>query len=150
MNAWNLVVTSISGALSALAAMVAVYMAVRAEGRTRKVAAAQLYLEMRSRFIGLYTQLGDMDSTVATAAEYKARVAFWHHCYDEWYLSTRFAPREFGDLWQDFYRDAGRSALHHAGLRAALEDLTSSPHSRFVVYAAGFIQAIGFFPHDDG
>jgi hypothetical protein len=144
MGSWEVVVAGASGALSALAALIAVYMAVRAEGRTRKVAAAQLYLELRSRLIGLYTQLGDMDSVAVSDAERKARAAFWHHCYDEWYLSTRFAPEEFGSLWMDFYKDASRSALGHAGLRSALEELTSSPHSRFAEYASGFIQAIGF------
>jgi hypothetical protein len=127
-----------------MAALVAVYMAVRAEGRSRKVGAAQLYLELRSRMISLYTQLGDMDSTTATDAERKARAAYWHHCYDEWYLSTRLAPEEFGALWEDFYKQASRSGLRHAGLRSALEELTSSPHSKFADYAGGFIEAIGF------
>jgi hypothetical protein len=140
---WENFVGTVAGALSAMTALTAVTIAVRSESRSRKVAAAEMYLSLRSRFLELYPRLGDVEQPPATEDQRLARVAYWHQLLDEWYISTRFAPDEFGDLWDDFYKKAGQTGLNHVGLRTSLQDLIATPNAGFPQYAGDFLREMG-------
>ncbi|WP_219464370.1 hypothetical protein [Nonomuraea rhizosphaerae] len=140
MSTFLNVIAVLSGTLSAITALAAVYLAVRAEKRSRKVAAAQIYLALRARFLEIFERLGDVDGAEpASEDERAARAAYWHHSFDEWYLSTRFAPSEFRGLWDGFYRDATHSGLAHPALRQALIELRDNRTAGFGVYARDFV-----------
>jgi hypothetical protein len=83
-TAWTDALGAISGGLSALTAFIAVVIAIRSERRSREVMKAQMYLTLRTRFLDLYRQLGDLTSRSEEDVDLRmARHAYWHHAFDE-------------------------------------------------------------------
>lgn len=132
-------ISGAAAALSAVTALFAVVIAVRAEKRSRAVAAAQIYLELRSRFLEIYTKMGDLGRPSENDEERAARYAYWHHCFDEWYISTRLAPQEFRSLWKSFYRSVQQSGLSHKELEQSLGELQRERTMGFGMYAQDFV-----------
>jgi hypothetical protein len=67
-----------------------------------------------------------------------ARQAYWHHSFDEWYIS-RLAPKELGDMWDGFFKRAVQSGYAHPPLKATLNELAKDKSSGFGAYAQEFI-----------
>jgi hypothetical protein len=98
--------------------------------------------------LDIYTKLGDLDDEPADEGEAAARAAYWHHSFDEWYLSTRLAPSEFGVLWRDFYKRAAQAGLRHPALKRSFEKLRRDP-AGFGAYAGEFVAQLNV-PADTG
>ena len=136
------VVAAASGGLSALTALVAVVIAVRSDRRSREVARAAIFLNLREGFRDIYRELGDLQGGDDPEAPLKlARQSYWHHAFDEWYV-PQLAPREFGDLWQNFFLKTVLSGYGHPPLRDALEDLMADGTKGFGAYAGEFADEV--------
>jgi hypothetical protein len=140
ITSWTDVATVVVGIASTLVATVAVVIAIRTDRRSREVLKVQTYLSLRSRFLDLYTELGRLqDQGPDDVGLRLARAAYWHHSWDEWYISKRLSPHEFGDLYDKFFSIAVLSGLNHPALRASLDDLTQNPTAGFGAYAKDFL-----------
>ncbi|MBM2614258.1 hypothetical protein JIG36_01650 [Actinoplanes sp. LDG1-06] len=140
--------TDIAGFATALAslliALIAVILAIRTDRRSREVLKIQTYLSLRSRFIELLQKLGELEDTrPADDPELRlARVAYWHHSWDEWYLSERLSRAEFGGMWDGFFSKAMLAGLRHSALRQTLDDLRASDQAGFGSWAQEFIAEV--------
>ncbi|MEO8346434.1 MAG: hypothetical protein ABI607_12140 [Betaproteobacteria bacterium] len=118
-------------ALAALAALpisfFAVFLAKRADARSKVAAKTQVYLALRTRFFEVHSQLppeyANTDWTPILDGERAAATRYWHHAFDEWYITTQLDPELLRDLWVNYFSGALSSGLHHRGLRAHLSDL---------------------------
>lgn len=136
---WTDTLAAISGGLSALTAFIAVVIAIRSERRSREVLKAQMYLSLREGFMNIFRELGDLTGRSEEDVHLRmARQAYWHHAFDEWYIS-QLAPRELGDMWDSFFRRAVQSGYAHAPLKKTLDELAEDKSSGFGAYAQGFI-----------
>lgn len=140
---WAEVLSTIAACLSSIIAFTAILIAVRNERRSREVAKTQIYLALRDRFIGIYEKLGDLDmGTASDISTRLARQAYWHHAFDEWYISHELAPREMGDMWERFYERAAKSGYDHPALRSTLDELAKDRSKGFGAYARDFISSL--------
>jgi hypothetical protein len=130
----------ITGVASSLIALVAVIVAIRSDRRSREVVKVQTYLMLRSGFLDIYRQLGALEDANADSVDLRlTRQAYWHHAWDEWYIAKKVAPREFEDLWDDFFSVAVQSGLKHPALRSVLDDLIRDTEVGFGAYAKEFV-----------
>jgi len=111
------------GAIAALpVSIAATYISMRADARSKVAAKTQVYLALRSRFIEVHEQLpasySDQGWRPVTEAEKGAVARYWHHAFDEWYITTRLDHALLSSLWRDFFSGAVLSGLGHNGLRA--------------------------------
>jgi hypothetical protein len=138
-SSWIDFLAAISGGLSALTALIAVVIAIRSERRSREVLKAQMYLTLRQGFHDIYRELGDLTGRSEEDTDLRmARQAYWHHAFDEWYIS-QLAPRELGDMWNAFFKRATLSGWAHPALKATLDELAKDRSSGFGAYAQPFI-----------
>jgi len=97
--------------------------AFRVDLRNKAVIRTELFIQLRSSFLDVLQSLPpeyrDPNWRPATALEQAAAVRYWHHAYDEWYVSRRLNAALMGPLWDGFYRPAIQSGLAHPGLRHA-------------------------------
>jgi hypothetical protein len=128
--------------LSSVTALVAVLIAVIAERRATAVAEAQVFLTLRTRFLSLYERMGDVNQLATNDSEKAARFAYWHHSYDEWFITEHLAPRFFKPLWSRFFERAVSSGRKHQGLRAAFDELVERKEAGFADYAQDFISRV--------
>jgi hypothetical protein len=134
--------STMAACLSSIIAFVAILIAVHNERRSREVAKTQIYLALRDRFIGIYEKLGDLDKDATSDISTRlARQAYWHHVFDEWYISHELAPREMGDMWNRFYERAAKSGYGHTALRSTLGELADDKSGGFGAYAQDFISS---------
>jgi hypothetical protein len=99
-----------------------------------------MYHSLRSRFIDILRDLGDLSGdSIPTDREQKARIAYWHHAYDEWRLS-RLAPKPFGNLWSEQFRNATIAGYAHPALRDTFDELRSDTTVGFGSYAQDFVK----------
>ena len=141
---WAAALSAASAVVSSLIAFVAVLIAVRNERRSREVVKSQIYLSLREGFLGIYKELGDLEEkgAVQDVRLRLVRQAYWHHAFDEWYVSHSLAPRELRDLWDQFFKTAARAGYAHASLQRTLEELTADKSAGFGAYASEFILAL--------
>lgn len=110
------------GALAAVPVSIfAVHLARKADSRSKVVTRTKIYLTLRSRFIELHQQLPpaypDPEWRPESDADRAAVARYWHHAFDEWYV-TKHLDRELLDsLWNEFFLGAALSGLRHNGLR---------------------------------
>jgi hypothetical protein len=115
---------------------------VQNDRRAWEFARAQMYLTLRAEFLGIPAELGDLaDETPPTGPERMARVACWHHSYDEWRVS-RLAPKQFGDFWGDHFKKAIMSGYAHPALRATFDELRADTKAGFGAYSQDFIKEL--------
>jgi hypothetical protein len=97
--------------------------AFRVDLRNKAVIKTELFIQLRSSFrdvlLSLPPEYRDPNWRPSTALEHAAAVRYWHHAYDEWYVSCRLNAALMGRLWDGFYRPAILSGLEHPGLRHA-------------------------------
>ncbi|MEU4427136.1 hypothetical protein AB0F81_41480 [Actinoplanes sp. NPDC024001] len=141
---WTDVAGVVTAVVSVVIALVAVVIAVRTDSRSREVIKIQTYLALRSRFLDLYQKLGKLDDgrPPDDPALRLARAAYWHHCWDEWFISERLSRTEVGGMWQGFFSRAMLSGLRHPALRKALEELKADEQFGFGNYAREFIDEL--------
>jgi hypothetical protein len=134
------VLSSLAAVFSAITAAVAIWLGVQNNRRAWAAAKAQMYLSLRSAFLDILAELGDVSDPdyVPDQREKTARIAYWHHAYDEWRVS-RDAPQEFGDLWRNHFKQATLAGYAHPGLRDTFEYLSGRSEQGFGAYAQDFI-----------
>jgi hypothetical protein len=139
---WTNLVSALAAVFSATTAATAIFFTYRSERRSREVTKAQVYLTLRQNFIDIYRELGDLEGGADPEAQLRlARQAYWHHAFNEWYVS-RLAPRELGDLWPSFFRAANASGFRHPALRETFDRMSANPDVGFGSYAKDFIEEV--------
>ena len=139
---WPAVLSAVAAVCSAATAAIAIWLAVQSNRRAWEFARAQMYLSLRTGFLDILRELGDLSATtVSTDSERMARIAYWHHAYDEWRLS-RLAPKQFGHLWSEHFRKAVISGYAHPALRSTFDELRSDTAAGFGAYAQDFIDEL--------
>jgi hypothetical protein len=142
-SSWVGVAQVVTAIFSTLTALVALWVSIRSDRRSREALKVQTYLHLRSGFLDIYRELGRLDDPKADAVELRlARQAYWHHAWDEWYIANRLAPREFSELWDGFFGDAVKSGYKHPALRATFDELASNPDAGFGAYAENLIREL--------
>ncbi len=108
----------------------ATLVALLADKRARVAARAQTFLALRSRFIEVHQQLPahflDPAWSPGNDDEKAAISRYWHHAFDEWYITTHLDRRLLGSLWADFFLGATLAALRHHALRRFFADMNRS------------------------
>ncbi|MEM1362470.1 MAG: hypothetical protein AAGF94_12255 [Pseudomonadota bacterium] len=125
----------------------ALYLGIRNNQRAEEVARVQTFLEMRHNFLSIYAELGDfLSANAPNEEERRAREAYWHNAYNQWYVSKKLGAKVFDDLWDGFFRDATRSGYGTAGLRATLDKMVHDGGAGYAVRSAEFHDDIGIDP----
>ena len=106
-------------------ALAAFFLSWRADQRAKALARTQMFLELRTRFLEVFRRLPALDKAASeyTPEEKKAVLAYWHHTFDEWYVTNRLSHKYLKELWNDFYAPAVLAGMRHPGLRAVLFDM---------------------------
>jgi hypothetical protein len=114
---------------SVIVALAAFWLSVRADARSRAAARTPLYLELRTRFLEVYAELpprySDPGWEPTSPEEEAAVMRYWHHTFDEWYMTNRLNEKHMRELWIKYYSSAILSGLKHRGLRKVLIKMTS-------------------------
>jgi hypothetical protein len=142
VEGWTALLGAIAAVCSAATAAIAIWLAVQSNRRAWEFARAQMYLRLRSRFLDILPNLGDLSAkSDPTSSESMARIAYWHHAYDEWRLSS-LAPKQFGHLWDEQFKKAVISGYAHPALRNTFDELRSDAKGGFGLYARDFINEV--------
>jgi hypothetical protein len=114
--------TEAAAAAAAAVALAAFFLSWRAERRAAALARTQMFLELRTKFLGVYQQLPSFDKPASdyTPEERAAVLAYWHHTFDEWYVTNHLNYRHMKKLWHEFYAPAILSGMRHEVLRMVL------------------------------
>jgi hypothetical protein len=148
---WVDVITVATGFFATMTAVIGLVVALRSDRRSREALRVQTYLQLRTRFLDIYRELGRLEDAGDEGSEARlTRQAYWHHAWDEWYITKELAPREFATLWDDFFSKAMAPSAGHPGLWAALEQLASNPRAGFGAYARDLIKEVRTMKGDPG
>jgi hypothetical protein len=106
-------------------ALAAFFLSWRTDQRAKALARTQMFLELRTRFLEVFRRLPPFDkaSSEYTPDERTAVLTYWHHTFDEWYVTNRLSHRYLKELWDDFFTPAVLAGMKHAGMRAVLFDM---------------------------
>jgi hypothetical protein len=115
-------------AASAAVALAAFFLSWRADERAQVLARTQMFLELRTRFIEVFRQLPPFDKHSAdyTPEERAGVLAYWHHAFDEWYITNQLNQKPMQKLWDDFFAPAVLAGMRHDGLREVLFNMIDS------------------------
>ena len=70
-----------------------------------------------------------------------AVLAYWHHTFDEWYVTNHLNHKHMKELWDEFYAPAILSGMRHEGLRVVLFSMIEA-EDEFGEYRRSFGDAI--------
>jgi hypothetical protein len=109
-------------------ALAAFLLSWRSDRRAQLLARTQMFLELRTTFLDVYQRLPSFDKPASdyTSEEKAAVLAYWHHAFDEWYVTNHLDPKHMKDLWNEFYAPAILAGMRHEGLREVLFDMIDS------------------------
>jgi hypothetical protein len=62
----------------------------------------------------------DSDWDASIPEHRAAAIRYWHHAYDEWYVTNRLDDKLLKSLWEQYYSKAVLGGLNHYGLRKTL------------------------------
>ena len=109
-----------------------------ADARAKVAARAQLFLTLRTRFLDVLEDLPpnymapDWD---ASSPEHRAAaIRYWHHAFDEWYVTKRLDKKLMQQLWDQYYSEATLAGLKHNGLRKVLVVIENTDIKRAEVW----------------
>jgi hypothetical protein len=141
-NNVNLLEAGIAAASAAVAAA-AFFLSWRADQRAAALARTQMFLELRTRFLDVYHRLPSFDKVAShyTPEETSAVLAYWHHVFDEWYVTNHLNQRHMKGLWNDFYAPAILAGMRHTGMREVLFRMIDA-EDQFGEYRRGFGDAM--------
>jgi hypothetical protein len=110
---------------SLVVSAIAFVTALRADARGQAVTRTQIFLDLRTRFLdvleGLPPEYRDPSWDASDPAHRAAAVRYWHHAFDEWYVTRRLNAALMKGQWDSFYLPAIRSGLEHPGLKGTLD-----------------------------
>lgn len=113
---------------SAIVAIAAFILSLRTDARAKVAARTKLFLDLRDRFFevhkGLPNTYADPDWYPSTLEERTAIIRYWHHAFNEWYVTTCLDDKHMRLLWNKFFSDAVLSGLRHNGLRRVAVEIT--------------------------
>jgi hypothetical protein len=107
-------------AISMAMAILAFILSKRADSRAQAAARGQLFLALRSRFIQVHEGLPPnyyVTGWKPKEEEMPAARRYWHHSFDEWYLTTRLNDKYMRELWDQYFSDNIFTGLRYEGLR---------------------------------
>jgi triacylglycerol esterase/lipase EstA (alpha/beta hydrolase family) len=111
-------------AASLIVSITAIYLSIRSNHRAQVTTRAQIFLALRTRFLEVLQALPDnyvdADWSASTPEDKAAAIRYWHHTFDEWYITNKMNRRLMFDLWQSFYSIAILDGMKHKGLRMTL------------------------------
>src|SRR5215510_5856518 len=109
-------------AASAAIALAAFFLSWRADRRAAALARTQMFLELRTKFLEVYKRLPSFEKSASdyTPEEKAAVLAYWHHTFDEWYVTNRLNHKHMKELWDEFYAPSILAGMRHDGLRVVL------------------------------
>lgn len=142
IQSWIALAQVLTGIASMVTAVIALRVAIGTSRRSREALKVQTYLQLRSEFIDIYRELGQLDATKPASDTEQARQAYWHHVWDEWYITKKLAPAEFSPLWNEFFAKAVDSGYRQGPLKATFEELASKEDSGFGAYAKELIAEV--------
>ena len=101
----------------------------RADARAKQMARGNLFLELRSRFNDIYEGLPqgyrNPDWRAKNESEKHAVRRYWHHCFDEWYLTNCLNKDNMSVLWNDYFSDGITAGAKYDGMWEVLKELSS-------------------------
>jgi hypothetical protein len=111
-----------SAVASAAVALAAFFLSWRSDARARVLARTQMFLELRTRFLEVFQRLPPFDkpSSSYTPEEKLVVLSYWHHAFDEWYVTNRLSHKDMKELWDEFYAPAVLAGMEHQGFRDVL------------------------------
>src|SRR5262245_52628353 len=116
----------IAGA-SFVVSVCAFWLAWRADSRGQVAARSQLFLDLRAQFLKVLEDLRPgfwEPGWEPSDPEHKAAaMRYWHHAFDEWYVTTQLNEKLMRQLWDQFYRKAVLAGLKHDGLRKSFVEM---------------------------
>ena len=116
----------IAGA-SLVVAVSAFWLAWQADRRGQTAARSQLFLDLRTRFLevleGLPPEYRNPDWEASDPQHRAAAIRYWHHAFDEWYVTKRLNEKLMRQLWDAFYSRAVLAGMRHNGLRKTLIEM---------------------------
>jgi hypothetical protein len=109
-------------AASAAIALAAFFLSWRADRRAAALARTQMFLELRTKFLDVYQRLPSFDKPASdyTPKQRAAVLAYWHHTFDEWYVTNHLNQKHMKKLWDEFYAPAVLAGMRHEGFRMVL------------------------------
>lgn len=115
-------------AASAAVALAAFFLSWRADARAEVLARTQMFLGLRTRFLEVFRHLPRFDKPSAdyTPEERAAVLAYWHHAFDEWYITNRLNQKPMQKLWHEFFAPAVLAGMRHDALRQVLFNMIDS------------------------
>ena len=86
--------------------------------RTLRTSYASLRKELRTAVSSNWASL--QISGVTKFADIEDLARYWHHGFDEWYLTKKQRPMSYGPLWTDYYNPVLKKAAQNEVLLVAL------------------------------
>ena len=96
----------------------------RADTRGQVASRTTMFLNLRTRFLDVLEKLppqyGAPDWDASSPNDRAAAIRYWHHSFDEWYVTTQLNEKLMRQLWTEYYSEAIFHGLKHNGLRRVL------------------------------
>ena len=145
------IVRNIATAVAALIALAAFVLSWRALSTTANVARAQLYLELRKRFVEINDQLPrEIEKDYHTPqwhptlkedpTDFSKLEKYWYHAFDEWFTIKMLHPRGFHKLWTLFFERAVFEGLKNVPIRYVLYRMVEDNRTSFSGRRKEFVQ----------
>ncbi len=103
-----------------------------AYSRASDMSRSNLFLALRSKFNEIYAGLPqgyrNPEWRAKNEEEKQAVRKYWHHCFDEWYLTTRLNKKYMHKLWNDYLADGVTAGTRYDGLWEVLNEMSNFEH----------------------
>ena len=81
-----------------------------ADARAKVAARAQLFLTLRTRFLSVIENLPptfrDPNWDASDKEGRSAAIRYWHHAFDEWFVTNCLDEKLMRNLWDQYYSEA--------------------------------------------
>lgn len=129
-------------AVSTIIALIALVFSILADARSNATTRMQLYLELKTRFLEVFGNLppkfSDANWKPANKNDEIKVKKYWHHSFDEWYITNKLNKRYMKGLWEKYYSSAILAGLKHNGLRKVCVTMLNEKEKEFGHYTREF------------
>ncbi len=112
---------------SLVVSIAAIYLSLLSNHRAQITTRAKLFIDLRTRFLEVLQNLpenyADPNWSATTDKDKAAAMNYWHHTFDEWYITNKLDRKLMLNLWKSFYCNAILEGLKHTGLRKTLTSM---------------------------
>jgi hypothetical protein len=128
--------------LSAIFAGLAILISFVTYFRNKTIVKAQIYIELRYRFIEIYDNLpAEYNSETwlpdIGTDEWKRIQQYWYHAFNEWFITNKLDKWQLNSLWRKYYKGAILSGLRNRPLRYVLNRMLDDERG-FAGYKSSF------------